>query len=113
MKTQVLAAADALWMYVIGSTSNPFDRVVHDPLHDYLKKEADRAAKRDHPYDLGPDADKLVTAVRMLGSWRMEEDIPVFRALLNHPGTSDTRGFIIRQWARDALIMQGQAVPKK
>lgn len=109
LKTKPLDSAGKLWSPRI-KTYNPFYRVFHDPLHDYLKVEAEKAAKITTSYDLGADGNKLFDAVELLGSWRLEEDLPIFKLLLKHPGTYYAN-LIIKRAAREALILQGQPIP--
>lgn len=106
MKTQPLEAFVALWSNDFREHRNTFNRLIHDPLRDYLRTEAEKAAKNAAPYDLGSDADKLTMAVRMLESWRMEEDIAVFKLLLKHPGLSGSRT-VVKDAAKQALRLRG------
>ncbi len=109
MKMQPLGTVDALWTDDRGEPKRPLNKVLHDPLRDYLKQEAERAAKISTYYDLGPHGSKLYLAVQMLGSWKLKEDIPIFKLLLKHPGYYDYNGCAIQKAARAALALQGEA----
>lgn len=65
---------------------NPFNRVVHDPLHDFLLAEAQRSARQKEDYPLGKDEYEMRSAVEFLASFHMEEDVPVFKELLRFRG---------------------------
>jgi hypothetical protein len=88
-----------------------FNSVVHDPLHDYLKMEAEKGAMITTPYNLGQDSYKLLDAIQLLAAWRSQEDAPIFKLLLKHPGTIGRDDFVIRRFAREALILQAQPIP--
>jgi len=114
--------ANALWSYDFESGGNPFNRLIHDPLHDFFVKES---AKATDEYVLNADEEYgFRVALQMLASWQMEEDDEVMTALLKHGGYAKqeswnmekgqrviTKKFILRDVARRALMKRGQPVP--
>ncbi|MCB1205072.1 MAG: hypothetical protein KDN18_12505 [Verrucomicrobiae bacterium] len=111
-------------LYYAGTSSHPpmnhFDLTLHEVLRDFL---ADEAKRIDYPP--GNDAYPLSQVVAFVGGWRNREDIPLFRALLRHPGyqsskiTSSTepknyeeRRYRVRRAAQDALTGMGESVPE-
>jgi hypothetical protein len=128
LETQPLESAYALQSGLSGEY-NPFDRSVHDPLRDFLAAEAEKGAAADEEYDLGKDGNKYSQAIRLLKSWCLKEDDPIFQKLLLHRGyqksemtTYDNadlnvgrefvvRSFRIREEAKEALLRRGQPVP--
>ena len=121
VRTMPVESANALWAHTYERGYNPFNRIVHDPLRDHFKLEAERG-KEDH--DLGSDTYALETALRMLASWQLPEDDPVWRALLKHGGFKKQEGwrvddskrfvkkkYIVREAAKQALLKRGQPVP--
>ena len=102
-----------------GSGYNRFNRTLHDPLRDYLRQEAKIPSKKVDAWELG-------RVVSFVASWKMKEDIPLFRALLSHPayqrstGSKSTRSGVrleffryrVREEARRALISMGEHVPE-
>jgi len=113
MKTQPLESFEKLSHGKTKTGEPQFNSVVHDPLHDYLKIEAEKGRMITSPYDLGPDASKLWFSIQLLASWRSQEDAPIFKLLLKHPGTIGRDDFVIRRFAREALILQGQPIPSE
>ena len=120
--TMPVETANALWQHSFRSGYNPFNRLIHDPLHDYFKAEAERG-KTAH--DVGKDHYPLQTALEMFASWGLEEDDPVWRGLLEHGGyhlqegwntdsqkPSFTKVYFVREAAKRALIKRGQMVPE-
>jgi hypothetical protein len=119
-KTMPIETANALWDHDYTNGRNPFNRLIHDPLHDHFKSEAARSLAEVEITQ--QQAYPLRSALRMLASWRMEEDDAVMTALLKH-GAYIKEGsrredldivkkrFLYREIAKEALIARGQAVP--
>lgn len=76
-------------LYYIGVISpdyNRFDMVLHDPLRDFLEKEAELAEKSSEAVANEEHVLQAVQVVRFVGAWKRDGDIPIFRRLLKHPG---------------------------
>jgi len=130
MATMPVESANALWSPDFRHNGNPFNRWVHDPLKRFWEIEAKtcREAKEFPARD-----DQLLTALKMLASFKMGEDDSLFEEMLHHggyvlqnsyrddPATRGTssrrmihivsRQYVFRKIAREALIARGEPVP--
>ncbi|MEI9892573.1 MAG: hypothetical protein WDN28_01285 [Chthoniobacter sp.] len=120
-RSMPVETANALWSYDFVDGQIPFDRIIHDPLRDFFKAEA---ARSEAEHDLDRGSSRLRTALRMLASWRMEEDDGVLIALLKHGGYERgetwrteapkhvlTKHFVLREAAKEALLKRGRPLP--
>lgn len=117
INTMPLETAKALWDYQGICKYISFNRLIHDPLHEYFKKESDR---REEHQLASAELQSVGNALQMLASWHLEEDDEVFEAMLNHGAyvkhefnhgsnfeLTVEKDFRLRAIAREALIARG------
>jgi hypothetical protein len=114
--------AAALFSYEFVNGNNPYNRLIHDPLHEFFKKEA--SVGRQEKLLSQQDDSRLSTALLMLASWKLEEDDSLMRELLEHGGYTIqktwvggyrgevvTKRYTIRLTAKQALLKRGVPLP--
>jgi hypothetical protein len=114
--------AAALFSYEFVNGNNPYNRLIHDPLHEFFKKEA--SVGRQEKLLSQQDDRRLSTALLMLASWKLEEDDSLMRELLEHGGYTIqktwvggyrgevvTKRYTIRLTAKQALLKRGVPLP--
>jgi hypothetical protein len=120
--TMPLETAGALFSYDYVDGHNPYNRLIHDPLREFFKKEA--ANGRQEKMLIPQDDQRLRTALMMLASWKLEEDDALMRELLEHGGHTlqtswqgdlfdevVTKRYTLRFTAKQALLKRGVPVP--
>jgi hypothetical protein len=118
-----LMTVDAL--YSIGlktSGENGFDMTLHDPLRDFLSKEAELIEANPAAVANEKHGEPVAKLVRFVGAWKRPEDVPLFRRLLKHPMYAkltlmdsekrkfEQRWFSVRAAAKSALQSMGGSV---
>lgn len=100
-----------------------FQRLLHTPLRGFFLKDGD-GDDLSQGY-MGDDvAYRLSSALKVLASWKREEDTPLLLALLKNEGfimkdrmdgdeNVMTRYYVLRAVARQGLMERGQPEPKK
>lgn len=107
-------------LYYIGDSGdyNRFDLTIHEPLREFLIREAKNPNTEIDGWQLGQ-------VVAFAGAWKREEDVALFRSLLTHPayqrseGTNcarpgvrlEFRRYRVREEARRILIGMGESIP--
>jgi hypothetical protein len=116
-----LGTARALWSYSFAEEGSPFGLLIHDPLHDFFKAEAESSFETELS---GERADDLTLALYFLASWGLQQDNQVMRDLLKHGGyilqkswrgdnqTEQivTRRYPVRRTAKAELLRRGQPI---
>ena len=127
MQAHPLEAANALWDYGLLEAGNPFNRIIHDPVHAYFEGEAARGVATGKDFEISGNAFQLRMALEFLGSWKLAEDTPLLQKLLLHRGyevQTEWAGFpsanvnrivkhryVLREAAADALLAMKVALP--
>ena len=120
--TMPLETAGALFSYEYVDGHNPYNRLIHDPLREFFKKEA--ANGRQEKMLMPQDDQRLRTALLMLASWKLEEDDALMRELLEHGSHTlqtswqgddfdevVTKRYTLRFTAKQALMKRGVPLP--
>ncbi len=117
LETMPLETAVALWSEEFLKDRNPFAQWVHEPLHQFFEKEADRGtADHDLTHE---EASRLGTALTMLASCRKPEDDAILNALLKHGGhtpsafatKADDKRYVLRPIVRQLIDARQHPVP--
>ncbi len=129
LRTMPIESANALYLGH-ASEYNSFNRVVHDPLHDYFAAEVQRSDEAKEDFEVKSPEYMAKIAVRFLASWNLEEDTPILNELLRYRGYelqnighSDPKNpsvfkdykvqvYSVRAEAKDALFKRGVTAPK-
>ncbi len=116
---QPIQSVSALYYIGIRGDYNRFNLTLHEPLREFLIREANTPSDEIDGWKLGK-------VVAFVGNWKRKEDVSLFQSLLEHPayqrseGTKSTRPGVrlefrryrVRVEARRILIGMGESVPE-
>lgn len=116
-REQPIQSVSALYYIGMSGDQNRFDLTLHEPLREFLIREASTPNDEIDGWELGK-------VVAFAGAWKRKEDVSMFRSLLDHPafqrsvGTRSTRPGVrlefrryrVREEARRILIAMGEPV---